>query len=173
MIERICTQSGWDALVKKLVGSEFNRVIIGACMPCLYGGRLAELGRQIGLSPALMEVVDISTPALRAGDDLGQTLKHIETILKMSLEKICGANPEFASSQKVIQEALVIGGGVAGMTAAMAIADHGFKVHLVEKSDSLGGLARRINQSIDRTSIADLIDKLRKGVEHHPRIAVS
>ena len=172
MIERICTQSGWDALVKKLVGSEFNRVIIGACMPCLYGGRLAELGQQIGLSPALMEVVDISTPALRAGDDLGQTLKHIETILKMSLEKICGANPEFASSQKVIQEALVIGGGVAGMTAALAIADHGFKVHLVEKSDSLGGLARRINQTIDRTSIADLVDNLRKGVEHHPRIAL-
>ena len=90
----------------------------------------------------------------------------------MSLEKICDANPEFASSQKVIQEALVIGGGVAGMTAALAIADHGFEVHLVEKSDSLGGLARRINQSIERASIADLVDKLRKGVEHHPRIAV-
>ncbi|MGO9311876.1 MAG: response regulator [Syntrophobacteraceae bacterium] len=172
MIDRICTQSGWDALVKKLVGSEFNRVMIGACMPCLYGGRLAELGQQIGLSPALMDVVDIRTPALRAGDDSGRTLKHIETILKMSLEKICGANPEFASSQKVIQEALVIGGGVAGMTAALAIADHGFEVHLVEKSDSLGGLARRINQSIERASIADLVDKLRKGVEHHPRIAV-
>jgi len=172
MIERICTRSGWDAMVKKLVGSEFNRVIIGACMPCLYGRRLAELGQQIGLSPALMEMVDIRTPALRAGDDSGRTLKHIETILKMSLEKICGANPEFASSQKVIQEALVIGGGVAGMTAALAIADHGFEVHLVEKSDSLGGLARRINQSIERVSIADLVDKLRKGVEHHPRIAV-
>jgi len=172
MIERICTQSGWDALVKKLVGSEFNRVIIGACMPCLYGGRLAELGQQVGLSPALMEVVDIRTPALRVGDDSGRMLKHIETILKMSLEKICGANPEFASSQKVIQEALVIGGGVAGMTAALAIADHGFEVHLVEKSDSLGGLARRINQSIERASIADLVGKLRKGVEHHPRIAV-
>ena len=172
MIERICTQSGWDAMVKKLVESEFNRVIIGACMPCLYGRRLAELGQQIGLSPALMEMVDIRTPALRAGDDSGRTLKHIETILKMSLEKICGANPEFASSQKVIQEALVIGGGVAGMTAALAIADHGFEVHLVEKSDSLGGLARRINRSIERVSIADLVDKLRKGVEHHPRIAV-
>ncbi|MGP8088800.1 MAG: response regulator [Syntrophobacteraceae bacterium] len=172
MIEQICTQSGWDALVKKLVGSGFNRVIIGACMPCLYGGRLAELGQQIGLSPALMEVVDIRTPALRVGDDSGRMLKHIETILKMSLEKICGANPEFASSQKVIQEALVIGGGVAGMTAALAIADHGFEVHLVEKSDSLGGLARRINQSIERASIADLVDKLRKGAEHHPRIAV-
>ncbi len=172
MIERICTQSGWDTLVEKLVGSEFNRVIIGACMPCLYGRRLAELGRQTGLSPALMEMVDICTPALRGGDDSGPTLKHIETILKMSLEKICEANPELASSQKVIQKALVIGGGVAGMTAALAIADHGFEVHLAEKSDSLGGLARRINQSIERASIADLIDKLRKGVEHHPRIAV-
>src|SRR5208337_3870944 len=77
MIERICTQSGWDAMVKKLVESEFNRVIIGACMPCLYGRRLAELGQQIGLSPALMEMVDIRTPALRAGDDSGRTLKHI------------------------------------------------------------------------------------------------
>ena len=61
---------------------------------------------------------------------------------------------------------------MAKMTAAMAIADHRFEVHLVEKSDSLGGLARRINQSIERTSIADLIDKLCKGVENHPRIAV-
>lgn len=171
-IERICTQAGWDALVKRLEGSEFNRVTIGACMPCLYGGRLAELGRQIALSPALMEVVDIRTPAFRAGEDSGWTLKQIETTLKMSLEKICGANPDFVSSQKVIQKALVIGGGVAGMTAALAIADHGFEVHLVEKSDSLGGLARRINQSIERASIAGFVEKLRKSVENHSRIVV-
>jgi heterodisulfide reductase subunit A len=171
-IERICTQVGWDALVKKLEGSEFNRVTIGACMPFLYGGKLAELGQQIGLSPALMDVVDIHTPAFRAGDDSGRTLKHIEATLRMSLEKIYGANPGFVSSQKVTQEALVVGGGVAGMTAALAIADHDFAVHLVEKSDSLGGLARRINQTIERASVADLVNKLREGVERHPRITV-
>ncbi len=141
-------------------------------MPCLYGTKLAELGKLIGLSPALMDVVDIRTPAFPGRDDSGRTQKHIETILKMSLEKLRGANPFFPSPLPVIQKALVVGGGIAGMTAALAIADHGFKVDLVEKSDSLGGMAKGINRTIEGTSVADVVDKLSAGVENHPNISV-
>jgi heterodisulfide reductase subunit A2 len=170
-IERICTRLGWDTLVEKLKSSEFNRVVIGACMPCMYAGKLAELGQRIGISPNLMDVVDIRTPAFGM-DDPDRMLKHVETTLKMSLEKIMGSSPLLPSARKVVQSALVVGGGVAGMTTALAIADHGLEVHLVERNDRLGGLAGQINRTIEGKSIAGLIEELRDGVERHPRIAV-
>ena len=55
------------------------------------------------------------------------------------------------------------------MTAALAIADHGFKVDLVEKSDSLGGMAKGVDRTIEGTSVADVVDKLSAGVENRCR----
>ncbi|MHC1724465.1 MAG: response regulator [Syntrophobacteraceae bacterium] len=172
-IEQICTEQGWSRLSAKLKESGSNTITIGACMPCAYGRKLTELGHEIGLSPALMDVVDIRTPALRdhANPDPADQ-KHIEALLKMSLEKLRGANPLPSSPQMVTQRALVIGGGIAGMTAALAIADHGFKVELVEKSDTLGGLARHIQETIDGISVEDLLEKRIAEVESHPNISV-
>ncbi|MFZ2448034.1 MAG: response regulator [Syntrophobacteraceae bacterium] len=172
-IERVCTQSGWEGIVQKLGEDAFNRVLIGACMPYLYRMKLPALGREIGLAPTLMDVVDIRTPAFRGKDaDARRVRKEIEIDLKMSLEKLKGMNPTSPALRRMVQKALVVGGGVAGMTAALAIADHGFKVDLIEKSGALGGLARRVHRTIDGTSATDLVDKLIVRVEGHPHISV-
>ncbi|MEN6437900.1 MAG: response regulator [Syntrophobacter sp.] len=172
-VERVCTQDGWSTLVDNLKESGANRIVVGACMPCLYGKRLSELGKETGLSPSLMDIVDIRTP-LFPGDETetSSAAGQISSRLKMSIEKLRGANPARTSARHVVQKALVVGGGIAGMTAALAIADHGFKVALLEKTDSLGGIARRISRAMDGTSIPDLIEKSVARVENHPNISV-
>ncbi|MEM5786526.1 MAG: response regulator, partial [Syntrophobacteraceae bacterium] len=171
-IERVCTVTGWDALARNLRGSEVNRVIVGACMPCLYSRKLVELGRRIGLSPTLMEAVDIRTPALLGGNDPKGAARHMEDILKMSLEKLRCADPVLTATHGVTQKALVIGGGISGMTAALALAGHGLGVDLVEKSNELGGLAARIDRAIDGSSIASLVKNLTESVQSNPNISV-
>jgi heterodisulfide reductase subunit A len=168
-IERICTQSGWDALVENLKGSGINAVVLGACVPCLYGRKPIQLGNDIGLNPVLMDVVDIRTPAFRNGDSASN---EIEAALKMSLERLKGANPVSPSPRRIVRKALVIGGGIAGMTASLAIADHGFKVDLIEKSGVLGGLTRRVHRTIEGTSTAQILEKSISQVEDHPNISV-
>ena len=61
-IQRICTEEGWHELEERLLGSRANRILIGACQPCVYAGKLKKLGEALDLSPMLMDVVDIATP---------------------------------------------------------------------------------------------------------------
>ena len=138
-VEHICTQDGWQDLENRVQGSGANRVLIGACMPYLYTGRLRELGAHVGLNPALMDVVDIRTPAF-PGRDGGKekVTQDVGSVISMGLGKLRGCDPGPMSFSRVIQKALVVGGGIAGMTAALGIADHGFSVDLLEKSDALG-----------------------------------
>ena len=159
--------------MESLKAGGFNRLVIGACMPCVYGRKLADLGKQIALSPALMDMVDIHTAVIPGkDDDPGQASEQVHTALKMALEKLRNADPFFPSVRRIARKALVIGGGIAGMTAALAIADHGFPVDLIEKTDSLGGLARHVHRTIDGISTASLIDSSVSRVEKHPNIAV-
>jgi heterodisulfide reductase subunit A2 len=172
-IDRICTRSGRDALVESIKAGNPNRMVIGACMPCLYGRMLIEIGNETGLSPTLMDVVDIRTLSF-ADSDTGslRVSSQIESALKMSLARLRGADAAPCSYRQIIQKALVVGGGIAGMTAARAIADHGFKVDLVEKETILGGQVRRLFRTIDGTRTAELVDKSISAVSAHANISV-
>ncbi|MCE5336098.1 MAG: FAD-dependent oxidoreductase [Desulfobacteraceae bacterium] len=172
-IERICTKSGWDTMSEALEKSGANAVVIGACVPCMHGGKLAELSRRIGLPRSLMDVVDIRSAALGAAPDSGDyAVKRMEAALKISLQGLLSAEPVVRSDQPVVQRALVVGGGIAGMTAALSIADQGFEVDLVEKTENLGGLALRIHHTIEGLSAKGLLEETIARVESHPRITL-
>lgn len=172
-IDHLCTQAGWESLKASLKNDPSNRVLVGACMPCAYSRKLAELGNAIGLPPSLLDVVDIRTPAFPGKHaDPGRTTKEVLTILEMAIARLTGAEPALTSSRPITPEALVVGGGIAGMTAALQIADHGFHVHLVERSEALGGLVRRLHRTLDGTSPEDLLGETVTRVESHPNISV-
>jgi heterodisulfide reductase subunit A len=73
---------------------------------------------------------------------------------------------------EITAKALVVGGGIAGMTAALAIADHGFEVHLVEKAAELGGNLRMIHRTLEGHAPKDLLQKTLSRVEKHPLIHI-
>lgn len=172
-IERLCTLSGRKTLLENLRESGCNMVSIGACMPCLYGKMLLELAAETGLSPALMDVVDIYTPAFcRPRDQSGQAKGPMESAMKMSIERLRGADPGPTRSFHIIQKALVVGGGLCGLTAALSIADHGFPVDLVEKEEELGGLVRSLKRTIDGTETSGLLEKLISDVRANKNISV-
>ncbi|MBW1772852.1 MAG: FAD-dependent oxidoreductase [Deltaproteobacteria bacterium] len=172
-IDRICTREGWDDLIETVQNSSANRVLIAACMPYVYTDKLRKLGEDAGLNPALMDVVDIRTQAFPGPDvDKGQVSRDIRSVVAMGIAKLKGADPLSTPTTKVIQKALVVGGGIAGMTAALAIADHGFEVSLVEQAEELGGNLRLLHRTIEGNSPQELLEEIISRVDKHPRIQV-
>ncbi len=170
-IERLCTREGWAQLEGKLKGSRANRLLIGACLPYLYAKQLRELGEAIGLHPSLMDVVDIRTAAF-PGNLLepSQLQRELQTTLSMGLARLRGKDATVLVSTAITQKALVVGGGIAGMTAALAIADHGFEVNLVEQSAELGGNLRHLYRTLEGTLPQELLEKTIFRVTRHPQI---
>jgi heterodisulfide reductase subunit A len=172
-IERICTQEGWSQLEERFNGSEANRLLIGACLPYVYTKELRELGKRTGLNPALMEVVDICTPAFPNRNSSPELVsREIRTTVAMGVGKVKGMEPTPPAAIPVNQKALVVGGGIGGMSAALAIADHGFEVNLVEKEDELGGNVRALHRTLEGESPQELLEQTISQVEKHPNIQV-
>jgi heterodisulfide reductase subunit A len=174
-LEQICTATEWERLVEIVKISKANRLLIGACLPYLYKRKLQELGRQVGLDPALMEVVDINVEGggkkadLQAKDSI---LGNIVAALETGIAKLKWTNPEPVAKIPVVQHALIVGGGIAGMTAALAIADHGFEVDLVEQTENLGGNLTWLEKSLEGYHTNTLLEENCALVEKHPKIRV-
>jgi heterodisulfide reductase subunit A2 len=176
-LEQACTSVGWDQLLELVETNKPNRLLIGACLPYVYKPKLKELGRQIGLDPALIEVVDLKPEAsaeiskLKAQSSLSAFSFQLSA-LEMGIARLKWVNPAETTAIPVVQRVLVVGGGIAGMTAALAIADHGFGVDLVEQSDQIGGNLTWIQRTLEGYATKSLLDDTRAAVEKHPNASV-
>jgi heterodisulfide reductase subunit A len=170
-----CTAEGWEEIREKAAESGANRILIGACLPYAYIPRLKELGRTIGLNPALMDVVDVYTPALDKGEKRKpeQKARHVTAKIGEGVTRLFGVDPvPPPTAVKVAKRALVVGGGLAGMTAAMNIADQGYEVCLVEETEELGGNAARLHYTLEGGDPGKFMQELIEEVEKNPKIKV-
>jgi len=165
----LCTTSGWEQLAGRIREVNPNRLLIGACLPHLHRRRLQEVGRELGMNAALMEVVDIAPWSFpSAGEPSADALAK----LRAGAARLKWADPAPAAEIRIAPRAMVVGGGIAGMTAALAIADHGYEVDLVEASDRLGGNLNWLSRTLEGRDVAALLKDQLKRVEKHPRIQV-
>ncbi|WP_428559962.1 MAG: 4Fe-4S binding protein [Solidesulfovibrio sp. DCME] len=177
-VSRACTKEGWAAITEASAALKPNRILIGACMPYAYVPKLRELGTALGLRPTLMDVVDIHTPAFSAAK--GEAFEAVSAVeheiaarLGMAAAKLLGADPmPLPKPLAVTPAALVVGGGLAGMTAALGIADHDYKVTLVEETAELGGLARQVRLTLGGGDPVRFLEGLIDRVRRHPNIRV-
>jgi heterodisulfide reductase subunit A len=172
-VEQACTAEGWTVLKKLVRENRPNRVLIGACMPHGYAGKLKELSLETGLSSALMEVVDIGSPVFCAKKiPKDQREPVFKRILKTGIARLRNINPILLAPTCIQQSALIVGGGIAGMSAALAIADHGYPVNLVEKEARLGGNLSWIQKTLEGHDVQSLLEDTLSRVEKHPNICV-
>jgi len=118
-----------------------NRVVVAACSPKTHESIFRGVLERSGLNAYLLEMSNIRNMDswVHKGDKQAATQKAMDMVW-MAVEKARRLTPLFASPLSLTQNALVIGGGIAGMTCAIALARQGFETHLVEKEDHLGGL---------------------------------
>jgi len=167
-LEQTCSAEGWEHLVELVETNKPNRLLIGACLPYVFKRKLHELTQLVGLDPALIEVVDLNSEL----KDEKLLLHNLLSALEMGIAKLKWVNPSLTTTIPIVQRALVIGGGIAGMTAALAIADHGFEVELVERNERLGGNLTWLQRTLEGNSIKTLMEDTCLRVEKHPKIHV-
>jgi heterodisulfide reductase subunit A len=188
-LEHACTQTGWEELTATARETAVNRVLLAACHPYLFVSKLKEMARALLLDPVLLDAVDIRLPqqTLRAANpppasagDTPETAgleprdphddRQQLSAIAMALSRLKHAEPLPMAFLENHCQALVVGGGIAGMHASLAIADHGFPVTLVEQEETLGGNLAWLNQTIEGHSMAALLEETVQKIENHPLV---
>ncbi|MBI4286551.1 MAG: CoB--CoM heterodisulfide reductase iron-sulfur subunit A family protein [Chloroflexi bacterium] len=153
---------------------KLNRVIIAACTPRTHEPLFQETMREAGLNKHLFIMANIrehcSWVHSREHDKATQKSKDL---IRMAVARAMRARPLQELETPIIKAALVIGGGIAGMTSALNLANQGFEVQLLEKSAQLGGMARRIHHTLESTDVQEYLAGLIEEVSQHPLIHVT
>ncbi|MCJ7426483.1 MAG: FAD-dependent oxidoreductase [Dehalococcoidales bacterium] len=151
-----------------------NRVVVAACTPRTHEPLFRDTLREAGINPYYFEFANIREHCswVHSREKEAATQKA-KDIVRMSVARAALLQPLQEFQLPVDKRGLVVGGGVAGMTSALSLANQGFEVYLVEKDTDLGGIARRIHYTLEGLDVqAYLNDTIRK-VYQHPSIHVS
>jgi heterodisulfide reductase subunit A len=169
-----CSQDSIKHIIERVKELNLNRVVVASCTPLTHEPLFQDALRQAGLNPYLFEMANIRNQCswVHPGDWDGATAKA-KTLVRMAAARAAELEPLRSSKVPIQHAALIIGGGAAGMNAALSLAEQGFPVHLAEKSNQLGGNLRNLHYLIDtecspQDYLAELIDR----VTQHPLISV-
>ncbi len=168
-----CGPQGLAALAQQAAAAQVNRVVVAACTPMINEPQLRDAFQQVGINKYLIEVVHIraEVTGVHAGNKEGATAKA-KTLLRRAAARVRSLEPLAETRFEITPRALVVGGGVAGMTAACNLGDQGFTVHLLEKTEQLGGLARSLTRTIEGWEVQPYLQELVQQVMAHKNIQV-
>ncbi len=140
-----CSQDSIKLIAQRVAEHDLNRVVVASCSPLTHAPLFQDSLRSSGLNPYLFEMANIRNHCswVHSGDWDAATDKA-KDLLRMAVARAALLEPRPTLQVPVDHAALVVGGGVAGMTAALSLAEGGFAVHLVEKEAELGGNLRHV-----------------------------
>jgi heterodisulfide reductase subunit A len=168
-----CSQDSLENIKKKIKEYKLNRIIVAACTPRTHEPLFQNTLMEAGLNLGMFEMVNIREHCSWVHPDQPEkATEKAKDLVRMAVFKARKLKPLELQKVKVTPSALVIGGGVAGMVSALSIANQGFEVHLVEKEDTLGGIARRLKRTITGEDPQKFLEELIEKVRSHPKIKV-
>lgn len=145
-----CSQDTVAHIIDTVKELDLNRVVVSSCTPFTHEPLFQDAIRQAGLNPHLFEMANIRNQCSWVhSDDWDQATAKAKTLTRMAAAKASALDALHISQVPVVQEALILGGGAAGMSAALNLADQGFQVHLLEREHKLGGNLRRVHTFAD------------------------
>ncbi len=160
-----CSQDTQEKIKRAIKEHQLNRVIVASCSPRTHEPMFRETLRDAGLNKYLFEMANIrdqcSWVHMRQKKEATEKAKNLVR-MAVANARLIQSLPEV--TVPVIQKGLVIGGGVAGMTAALKVAEQGYEVYLIEKEAQLGGNLRNLHYTLEggdvQTYLKDLIDRV-------------
>ncbi len=166
-----CSTETQPRILELIEEHRLNRVVVAACSPKTHEPLFQNTLRQAGLNPYLFEMANIRNHCswVHPREPEKATRKSIE-LIRAAVGRAVHLEALRESAYPVVDRGLVIGGGLAGMTAALTLADQGFPVTLVEMDSRLGGVARQLTETLEGESPTGLLRFLQERVLHHPRI---
>ena len=168
-----CSQDAQEHMKDLIVEHKLNRVVISACSPRTHEPLFREMLRDTGLNPYLFEMANIRDQGswVHASKPKEATTKAI-ALTRMAVNKSKQLEMLQTATLKVVKEALVLGGGVSGMTTAASLAEQGYQVHLVEQTTELGGEAMNLRTTMDGKDIRPFVTGLIEKTKSNDKIKI-
>jgi len=140
----VCSEPGQDMIRESIEKEGLDRVIIASCTPSLHGEMFKDVLKKSNLNPFLLRRVSIREHCSWVGDDLEKNTEKAKRLILAGLYSAAHYVPLEEKIVDVTKSALVIGGGVSGLSAALFLSKMGMQVYLVEKEAELGGHVRTL-----------------------------
>jgi len=168
-----CSQDSQEQMKRIIKEEQLNRIVVAACSPKTHEPIFMDTLQACGLNKYLFEMANIrNQDSWVHADAPGKASKKAKKLVRMAVARAATLRPLHEKKIPVIKRALVVGGGVAGMNAALGLADQGFPVVLVEKEEKLGGMANRLTTTIEGTDVGSYLAELIGRVTSHSQIQV-
>jgi heterodisulfide reductase subunit A-like polyferredoxin len=167
-----CSQDTQELMKQAIKEHRLNRVVVAACTPRTHEPLFQETLEAAGLNKYLFEMANIRNHDSWVHLDKKEATEKAKDLVRMAVYKVALMQPLTEPELPINPEALVVGGGVSGMAAALALADQGYRVHLVEKSDRLGGQALNLYKTWTGEDIQAHLAEMIEAVNTHPNISL-
>ncbi|MHC4526854.1 MAG: 2Fe-2S iron-sulfur cluster-binding protein, partial [Planctomycetota bacterium] len=168
-----CSQDNQQRIKEIVQEHKLNRIVIASCTPRTHEPLFQDTIREVGLNPFLLEFVSIREHCSWVHmAEKGRATDKAKELTAMAVAKAGLLRPVHGSAFSVRSEALVIGGGMSGMAAALSLADQGFEVHLVEKENELGGNLRKLHFTLSGDDPQQLLQQTIERVQACDKIHV-
>lgn len=169
-----CSQDTQDLMVQEIREKKLNRIVVASCTPRTHESLFRKTLKSAGINEYLIEMANIrNQDAWVHNQEPKAATEKARDLVRMAVVKVRLGKPRMPLRLPITQSVLVVGGGVAGMTAALNLAEQGFKVHLIEKTTQLGGNALHLFQTWSGEHIPQFLSEMKDQVQHHPLIEVA
>jgi len=168
-----CATNSAKEITDMISEKGLNRVVVAACSPRTLEPLFRDTLREAGINQYYYEMANIRehNSWVHSKEKEAATEKAHD-IIRMSVARACQLEPLQEFDLPVDKRALVIGGGIAGMTCALSMANQGHEVYLAEKDTDLGGIARRIHTTLEGLDVQAYLNDIIKKVYQHPLIHI-
>jgi heterodisulfide reductase subunit A-like polyferredoxin len=168
-----CSQDSQEQMKEIIKEHRINRVVVAACSPKTHEVIFMDTIVACGLNKYLFEMANIrNQDSWVHSDSPEKASEKAKKLVHMAVARSATLYPLHEKKIDVVQRGLIVGGGAAGMNAALSLADQGFEVVLTEKEEQLGGMANRLTATIEGANISSYIEGLIQKVTSHPKIQV-
>ncbi len=153
--EYLCSSEGQALIKNKISEGNLNRIVIGSCTPSKHGTLFKKCIQEAGLNGAMLEIANLREHCSWVHPDKAEATEKALSLLRGKLRRLDNSQPLGEIKVDITPKALVIGGGIAGITAAVNLADNGISTYLVEKESSIGGNMAKIGKVFSPDKLAE------------------
>jgi heterodisulfide reductase subunit A len=142
-----CSEPGQLLIAKDIKELGLQRVVVAACSPRMHELTFQKTVAEAGLNPYCFAMTNIREHVSWVVKDPVQATAKAKRLIRAAVARVALQEPLFGRKEPVTPAAMVVGGGIAGIQAALTIADSGYKVYLVERKPSIGGHMAQLNKT--------------------------
>ena len=143
----MCSENGQQLIKQAIKEHNLTGIVVGSCSPRMHEATFRKTAEAAGLNPYMVEIANIREHCSWIHKDMDEATEKAIVLVRTAIAKVKLNAPLQAGESPVVKRALVIGGGIAGIQAALDIADAGFEVDIVEKNATIGGRMAQLDKT--------------------------